>query len=76
MGRYKDEPKEQSRKTKQNSPDVKSWLASKDTIALQPSTIAQLKELTTSEPKIWNNTYDEVILMLIRTYRQTQKSAQ
>jgi hypothetical protein len=81
MGRYgglnehKRDPKERARKTKQNSTQVKSWLAVKDSIILQSSTISALKELATSEPKMRrnNNTYDEVILMLIRTYRQLQK---
>jgi hypothetical protein len=84
MGRYGSsppltttiDPKEQARKTKQSSTQVKSWLAIKDTIALQPSTISALKELAFSEHKIRNNSYDEIILMLIQTYRQVQKTQQ
>jgi hypothetical protein len=86
VGRYGNEPKrldpkEQSKRTRQeNSPTVKSWLAIKDTIALQPSTISELKELATcSELGMWSGsgkTFDDVILLLIRTYRQAQKAQQ
>jgi hypothetical protein len=83
MGRYGSspisttvDPKEQARRTKAQSSDVKSWLAIKDTIALQPSTISALKDLAFSDHKIRNNSYDEIIVMLIKTYYQAQKMQQ